>query len=97
MKSRVSGIRNRPELGAVTLFPPSAWASSLTDHTCSFVQETQIVMTELPEGISVIPDMNNVRYFKVEMAGPKDVSFTKNDIARNNWTRTIIDRIFPVN
>ena len=34
-------------------------------------------MAEPVGGISAIPDMSNARYFKVEVAGPKDVSFPK--------------------
>lgn len=38
-------------------------------------QETQRLMAEPVQGISAIPDENNARYFKVVVAGPKDVSF----------------------
>lgn len=34
-------------------------------------------MAEPVVGISAVPDISNARYFKVEVAGPKDVSFTR--------------------
>ena len=40
-----------------------------------FLQETQRLMAEPVPGIQAVPDETNARYFKVVVAGPKDVSF----------------------
>lgn len=42
------------------------------------LQETQRLMNEPVPGIQAVPDESNARYFKVVVAGPKDVSTVGN-------------------
>ena len=42
------------------------------------MQETQRLMNEPVPGIQAVPDESNARYFKVVVAGPKDVSTVGN-------------------
>lgn len=57
------------------------------------MQETQRLMAEPVPGIQAVPDEGNARYFKVVVAGPKDVS--KTALAISNWkTKNLFSIVF---